>query len=793
MDLSKYISKRDSKIEIVLGKISDISNQYLVLSYRYSEKKSASGKIYDVYDISSPNKFFDDSDLKIVGGRELTESFKNFIFTNDQIGSVVRYEYDKYLWVAIWLNTYAQLNIPSPIFYNVENIMNDLRMMYFGKQTEDEILQTIRNNWYSGKYQNDLRTPLVDISKKFTDDFSIVEEPKDTELFRNLISEIREEKKVSEDNQVDDKYLVVKFQKYDHVIEELDVQPENLFLKVNNFGNNFSWSTIYDGYDSVELVFATQTSIGISFVSSIKYHLSLITSPKQNIYKNYLDEVVLKTKRMDGYYFKVGDLVNTSIKFALNKKYELGTIIEYKAKFVVIGGFDIENEFNYITINVNAFTKNDLTNKAVNKLIKRFTESEIDVLNKKGKVYIKSPKFSSYNPQAGFSGGVSLVNPFQKQTIMKLGTDLDLLRAKNTLLYDAFVNVINVINKKIESKMPKVEKKSNGELFGFRCGIDGTIKRLESFNTKLLKLQETFPDFDSFGFDSFADSGANLPIRYFTNIDDLINYHATLLEVALYYFYDTTLDGSSYSRAFKFYCNIYNLPIFNQQFTINISHGASRMGRTILIYSQKCTYSLNLNGYGLIQNYSAVERRDFFTNMIRMFLSSNYIHALSLREIFELKDDNAWIKSLKMLNPYFSLNNELLKTIKCDYVNYIIDGIESYRLANQLYWHVKSKFDDLWDAPLEIRENANTTRIFRLYESKEDEDSQIEEFKDYVGKFDQTTIDVFEGKPIPKTEIETDDFLQELDSMDFGDESLFASEVVNELENLDFDDPDLFN
>lgn len=57
MDLSKYISKREGKIQIVLGKISDISNEYLVLSYKYSEKKSASGKMYDVLDISSTTKF----------------------------------------------------------------------------------------------------------------------------------------------------------------------------------------------------------------------------------------------------------------------------------------------------------------------------------------------------------------------------------------------------------------------------------------------------------------------------------------------------------------------------------------------------------------------------------------------------------------------------------------------------------------------------------------------------------------------------------------------------------------
>lgn len=60
---------------------------------------------------------------------------------------------------------------PKSDFYNVENVMNDLRMMYFGKQSEDEILNAIRKNWYDNKYQNDLRIPLIDISKNLVMSF----------------------------------------------------------------------------------------------------------------------------------------------------------------------------------------------------------------------------------------------------------------------------------------------------------------------------------------------------------------------------------------------------------------------------------------------------------------------------------------------------------------------------------------------------------------------------------------------------------------------------------------------
>ena len=73
-------------------------------------------------------------------------------------------------------------------------------------------------------------------------------------------------------------------------------------------------------------------------------------------------------------------------------------------------------------------------------------------------------------------------------------------------------------------------------------------------------------------------------------------------------------------------------------------------------------------------------------------------------------------------------------------------------------------------------------------------------FKDFLKKYDQVSLDVYEGAPLPKSpvettpvETETEDFLQELDSMDFSDESLFVDAILDEVDNLDFDDPDLFN
>ena len=62
-------------------------------------------------------------------------------------------------------------------------------------------------------------------------------------------------------------------------------------------------------------------------------------------------------------------------------------------------------------------------------------------------------------------------------------------------------------------------------------------------------------------------------------------------------------------------------------------------------------------------------------------------------------------------------------------------------------------------------------------------------------EFDKTTLDVFDGLPLPKVEkqTETDDFLSELDTIDFSDPSLFVDSIIDEVNDLDFDDPSLFN
>ena len=104
------------------------------------------------------------------------------------------------------------------------------------------------------------------------------------------------------------------------------------------------------------------------------------------------------------------------------------------------------------------------------------------------------------------------------------------------------------------------------------------------------------------------------------------------------------------------------------------------------------------------------------------------------------------------------------------------------------------KYNSYIDIPEEIRiETLGDKPIIVLYE--EDQPHEKSKLIDLFQKYDQTSLDVFNGAPLPKipVESETDDFMSQIDEIDFSDKSLFVDSIVDEINNLDFDDPDLFN
>jgi hypothetical protein len=794
MDLTRYIFQRGNHLEIVLGKISDISNKYLILEYTFDDKKSASGKTYWVIDLKSTNQFFDSKSSGLII-KSFDLSLLPQIHESDYLGSIVRYDYDKYLWVAVWLNTYAQLNIPSPVFFNVENVMNDLRMMYFGKQSEDEILNSIRNNWQSGKYANDLKIPLIDISKKFSDEFSILDEPKDTEKLRNLVLAKSEEKDIKNESEVD--FRIIK--KFSYIKPyssfEKSLRAGNLFLQINSTSQDFN---IYNDY---MLYGATYT---LSFIKgdntfgnkALYFFPSLLLKKDKKTYDAYFSQIEVNSHSTNNLILlKAGDFIRENIKFTLNEKYEIGTLITSKSEYVIIGAFyDDENILRYVSISTTIFESDkNLSNNATLKKIKYFTEQEIDDLAKKKKVSIVEPLKSSYTPQEELSD-VQISSPFQIQTIAKLSDELDAVRNKNEVLYNAFINVINTINKKIQDKIPKLEKSPQVNLYGMS---HNTLTYYDIIRKK--------PDFDLNLFfnsnnnnfeiiqDEFLMSSIqkqNLgeeKIKYFTNPDDLV---AMMGKILLFHLKIISVQLPEVSNSQSAVIELYNLPLYLQDVRVDFYEYQDSLRITI----GKHVMNLRASGFQYIRQYSFERQLEFSKNLIRMSLNNAFIERIRLADFIDFEENDSWKKSLIMLKPYFTLDYELLQTIQCTDIAYVIPQTRVQYLisqgSNPYNWISRLKFDDYSSIPQEYLDRSKLR--FVIYPQREEEEK---EFVEYLKKYDQTSADVFNGAPLPQTpiDIETEDFLSQLDEMDFSDESLFVDSIVDEVNNLDFDDPSLFN
>ena len=801
MDLTRYTFLNGNSFEIVLGKISDISNQYLILEYRVADKKSASGKTYSVIEMSNTNQFFDSSTtgLFIKDSSAITSSS---IYKDDLIGSVVRYELDKYLFSGIWLNTYAQLNIPSPIFYNVENVMNDLRMMYFGKQTETEILNSIRKNWYDGKYQNDLRIPLIDISKKFTDEFSIIDEPRDKEKLLDYISSSKKEKKVESPSTLANNFNIVRPHDDESDTNEFFsyFREGNVFLVQRATIHNFDFNNNYTPVFDYVLVYIDENQN----VSNMKlvFYPSLLVKKDNTNYDAYLEMIRADEVALSGnLYFKAGDFIRQDIQFSIKEKYEIGTIINFKSKYIIIGAYyDINNELKYLSVSVSVFSsKFATTTNAMKKKIKTWSESEIDDLAKKKKVSIVSPTKSSYFPKEYLSGDVQISNPFQQQTMAKLSDELDSVRNKNEVLYNAFINVINAINKKIQDKIPQTKSTSKTDLYGISLkssivaqGIFSGFNLQDALKDEIIGKGIGADDFILSAFDEKNYSPT--PYKYFTNTDDLINYCGKLLQL----FVELSLlqkdvGGKRGQNFFRPY--FYNLPLFTQMLSITVD---TRNSNTPISYQGTTIYDFQGGFLQKIANFSIEKQLSFYVNIIRQCLNMSYIQRLRYELLVDFRPNDDWKKSLIMLNPYFTLDYEFLKAVGCRFVVYKIRTINSNQTISygdtEVQWIDKLKYNSYIDIPEEIRiETLGDKPIIVLYE--EDQPHEKSKLIDLFQKYDQTSLDVFNGAPLPKMPVdaEPDDFMSQIDEIDFTDKSLFVDSIVDEINNLDFDDPDLFN
>jgi hypothetical protein len=217
-----------------------------------------------------------------------------------------------------------------------------------------------------------------------------------------------------------------------------------------------------------------------------------------------------------------------------------------------------------------------------------------------------------------------------------------------------------------------------------------------------------------------------------------------------------------------------------------------------IIYQGTTIYDFHTGFFDKINAFSFEKQLSFYVNIIRQCLNISYIQRLRYELLVDFRPNDDWKKSLIMLNPYFTLDYQFLKAVGCRVVQYKLKTINSNQIVSygdtEVQWIDKLKYTYYSDIPEEIRnEILGDKPALVLYDDRDNDNRS--KLIDLFQKYDQTSLDVFNGAPLPKmpVDVEPDDFLSQIDEIDFSDKSLFVDSIVDEVNNLDFDDPDLFN
>jgi len=170
--LIDYSSKSQSvKFSFVLGKVSDLTNDYLLLNYDTLDGKAIANDLSD---------FIANSTISLISQSEMLKMYKadtdhflsnskDFdIFTEIKkvIGAEYLYKLKSYYVVGILNYRYAQIDIPRPILFNPENLINDFRALISSRFSLEEILQKLNKYYKDKKYINQMALPLVDVFDK---------------------------------------------------------------------------------------------------------------------------------------------------------------------------------------------------------------------------------------------------------------------------------------------------------------------------------------------------------------------------------------------------------------------------------------------------------------------------------------------------------------------------------------------------------------------------------------------------------------------------------------------------
>ena len=174
----------DGKLIYTLGAISDTSEDVLILEYPIF--KSGTSSMFEEKDLVS--KIFDKESFSQLCTFNImpTLELKRLRIANQpyklQIGSQVRFEKKLYDVIGFFYNTFAQLNIISPILFNYSEIIIDVNALLFALKSNTEIEEIINKNIREKKYDNELNFPFLAGISNFKKYFSKILKPPFTTL-----------------------------------------------------------------------------------------------------------------------------------------------------------------------------------------------------------------------------------------------------------------------------------------------------------------------------------------------------------------------------------------------------------------------------------------------------------------------------------------------------------------------------------------------------------------------------------------------------------------------------------
>lgn len=183
---------------MVLAKLSEFSNQYLCVELSFSTQKINTGENTYALTYKTIEQFKSNRPFFLIDETNLSKNIKNN-GTLDPFavkllnGDLVSYNGTKYIVLGIVVNTYAQWNLPTPLLFNPNNIVNDYKALFNSRLSDIEINNKINDNFQAGKYDADMIIPLVD-ANNFKESIEVLEPRPSNDLIMLQIDKYTDEK-----------------------------------------------------------------------------------------------------------------------------------------------------------------------------------------------------------------------------------------------------------------------------------------------------------------------------------------------------------------------------------------------------------------------------------------------------------------------------------------------------------------------------------------------------------------------------------------------------------------------